>query len=152
MKTSDKPTLQDLFESKKLDVPSDEFWDGFQEKVREKTLSTVLQRSMFSANSKTLIFSIPTSFVCLLAIFFYSQPFPFFESFETPPYSIDVDSLVNPPSSHTNIDSYVVDSKLSDHRLYVHNSLEWSESGSFEEPTIQAKELNQLDIFAQYTF
>jgi hypothetical protein len=153
MNTSDKPTLQDLFESKKLDVPSDEFWDGFHEKVREKTLSTVLQRSKFSATSKTLIFSIPTSFACLLAIFFYLQsPSTTFESLETPPYSIGVDSLDDPPSPHNDIDPYVVDSKLSDHSLYVHNSLEWSESGSFEEPTIQVKELNQLEFFAQYTF
>jgi len=154
MKTSDKPTLQDLFESKKLDVPSDEFWDGFQEKVREKALSTVLQRNIFSTTSKMIVFSVPASFACLLALFFYFQsPSPSIESLETLPYSIGVVSVDNsslPTTKH--VDSYVVDSKLSDHSLYVHNSLQWSESVSFEEPIVQANELNQPDFLAQYTF
>jgi hypothetical protein len=154
MKTSDKPTLQDLFESKKLDVPSDEFWDDFQEKVREKALSTVLQRSMFSTTSKMIGFSVPASFVCILALFFYFQsPAPSIEPLETLPHSIGVVSVDNPSLPTTkHVDSYVVDSKLSDHNLYVHNSLQWSESVSFEEPIVQAKELNQPGFLAQYTF
>ena len=37
-----KPSLSELFVSKKLDVPSDEFWNTFQDEVRSKTLSSVV--------------------------------------------------------------------------------------------------------------
>ena len=33
MKHNDKPSLDELFQSKKLDVPSDDFWDDFQDRV-----------------------------------------------------------------------------------------------------------------------
>ena len=37
-----KPSLSELFDSKKLDVPCDEFWNTFQDEVRSKTLSSVV--------------------------------------------------------------------------------------------------------------
>jgi hypothetical protein len=43
-----KPSLSDLFNSKKLDVPSNDFWDNFQDQVRCKTLS-----SLVSDNNQT---------------------------------------------------------------------------------------------------
>jgi len=51
MKTTNKPNLDELFQSKKLDVPSDEFWEGFQDKVKEKALSTVVQNGSHSPAS-----------------------------------------------------------------------------------------------------
>ena len=48
---NNKPTLKELFESKKLDQPSGEFWDDFQDQVRSKTLSSVVtEKSRISVN------------------------------------------------------------------------------------------------------
>jgi hypothetical protein len=61
---NNKPTLKDLFDSKKLDQPNDEFWDDFQDQVRSKTLSSVVtESSKFSISQ----FAICSSCVLFLA-------------------------------------------------------------------------------------
>ena len=161
MKHNDKPSLDELFQSKKLDVPSDDFWDDFQDRVRDRALTSVVQRSRFTITPKTIIFSFSASVACLLAIFFYFQPssstveFPEFvqESKETTKTSdaVFLDDLVGQDVEV--VSSYVVDSKLSDQSLYVHHELEWAdEESSFEEHTIKEKEFQQPDLFAQFTF
>ena len=73
MKTTDKPTLSDLFESKKLDVPSDQFWDDFQEQVKVRALTTVVQRRSPSPFAKLLFFSVPSFCACALAVFLFLE-------------------------------------------------------------------------------
>jgi hypothetical protein len=162
MKSKEKPSLDELFQSKKLDVPSDDFWDGFQDRVRDRTLTSVVQRSRFLITSKTIIFSVPASIACLLAVLFYlqspSSPVQLSESVEVsgdiPESSSDAVFLDDLPGQDMEVvSSYVVDSKLSDQSLYVHHSLEWAdEESSFEEHTIKEKEFQQPDLFAQFTF
>ena len=161
MKHNDKPSLDELFQSKKLDVPSDDFWDDFQDRVRDRALTSVVQRSRFTITPKTIIFSLSASVACLLAIFFYLQPssstveFP--NSFRNRRKSaktsdaVFLDDLVG--QGVEVVSSYAVDSKLSDQSLYVHHELEWAdEESSFEEHTIKEKEFQQPDLFAQFTF
>jgi len=161
MKSKEKPSLDELFQSKKLDVPSDDFWDGFQDRVRDRALTSVVQRSKFSITSKTIIFSASASCAFLLAIFFYLQSpsspvqsSEFVEESGETPRSTDavfLDDLVGQDVEV--VSSYVVDSKLSDKSLYVHHALEWAdEESSFEERTIKEKEFQQPDLFAQFTF
>ena len=50
-----KPSLEDLFVSKKLDQPSDEFWDSFQDQVRSKTLSSVVQEGNHRSSTKIIL-------------------------------------------------------------------------------------------------
>ncbi len=47
---NNKPTLKELFDSKRLDHPNDEFWDDFQDQVRTKTLSSVVSEKKVSIN------------------------------------------------------------------------------------------------------
>ncbi len=161
MKHNDKPSLDELFQSKKLDLPSDDFWDDFQDRVRDRALTSVVQRSRFTITPKTFIFSFSSSVACLLAIFFYFQPssstveFPKFvqESKESTMTSDSVflDDLVGQDVEV--VSSYVVDSKLPDQNLYVHHKLEWADKeSSFEDHTIKEKEFQQPDLFAQFTF
>ena len=42
----DKPSLKELFDSKKFDQPDSEFWDSFQDEVRSKTLSSVVTKKL----------------------------------------------------------------------------------------------------------
>ena len=37
----DKPTLDDLFMSKKLDQPDEEFWNGFQDRVKGRAIASL---------------------------------------------------------------------------------------------------------------
>ena len=68
-----KPTLKDLFDSKKLDQPNDDFWDDFQDQVRSKTLSSVVTDSSRFSSRQLLAYS-----SCIL-IFFSITIFGFFE-------------------------------------------------------------------------
>ena len=161
MKHNDKPSLDELFQSKKLDVPSDDFWDDFQDRVRDRALTSVVQRSRFTITPKTIIFSFSASVACLLTIFFYFQSssstvdFPEFvqesKAMAKTSDAVFLDDLVGQDVEV--VSSYVVDSKLSDQSLYVHHELEWAdEESSFEEHTIKEKEFQQPDLFAQFTF
>jgi hypothetical protein len=162
MKSKEKPSLDELFQSKRLDVPSDDFWDGFQDRVRDRALTSVVQRTKLSLTAKTIILSVSASLACLLAVFFYLQspsspvlsPEFVVQSDEisgSPPDAVLFDDLAGQDVEV--VSSYVVDSKLSDQNLYVHHTLEWSdEDSSFEEHTIKEKEFQQPDLFAQFTF
>ena len=52
-----KPSLNDLFVSKKLDIPDQEFWDDFQNQVRTKTLSSIVEDGKKSRTNKLIIYS-----------------------------------------------------------------------------------------------
>ena len=178
MKTTNKPNLEELFQSKKLDVPSDEFWDGFQDKVKEKALSTVVQNGSHSPASKFLFAGIPSIAACVLAYFFIFQTTsPMSDPVLLPPGSADasVESLISVSSEIQVIeDIQLVSSVLndldnkgflnateegqeslqlvSDHDLYVHQALKWAdEDSSFEKHTIEEDE-TPLGDFAQFTF
>ena len=74
MRHDDKPSLDELFQSKKLDVPSDDFWDGFQERVHDRALTSVVQRDNFTNTSKIIAFSFSVSlFLPLFSPFFLSK-------------------------------------------------------------------------------
>lgn len=64
-----KPSLNDLFVSKKLDTPDQEFWDDFQNQVRTRTLSSIVEDGKKSRTNKLIIYS---SFsVLLLSLCFW---------------------------------------------------------------------------------
>ncbi len=178
MKTTNKPNLDELFQSKKLDVPADEFWDGFQDKVKERALSTVVQNGAHSPISRVFLVAIPTTLACALAVFFFWQP-----PSSVPPavrLAVNVsDATEVHPTPHlqeiqVDESAEVIASVLSDldtkgflnamddgqellelvpnQNLYVHQTLRWKdEDSSFEKHTIDEKESHQGD-FAQFTF
>ena len=178
MKTRNKPNLDELFQSKKLDVPSDEFWEGFQDKVKEKALSTVVQNGSHSPASKFLFAGIPSLAACVLAYFFMFQTTsPISDPVLLPDGSADasVESLVSVPAEiqvvedleivssvlsdldnkgflNTTVEGHESLPLVSDHDLYVHQALKWAdEDSSFEKHTIEEDETPLRD-FAQFTF
>ena len=178
MKTTSKPNLDELFQSKKLDVPSDEFWDGFQDKVKERALSTVVQNGSHSQASKFLFAGIPSIATCVLAYFFlFPTSSPMSDPVLLPVVSPDalVESLVSVPSEiqvvedlelfssvlndldnmgfwNATVEGQESPQLVSDHDLYVHQVLKWAdEDSSFEKLTIEEDEA-PLGDFAQFTF
>jgi hypothetical protein len=159
MKSNDKPSLDDLFKSKKFDVPSDEFWDGFQDSVHDRALSSVIRPKTFTLNLKSVLI-IPSSLALLLAIAFVLRPAQITSS--THPsvalseVEVEIDHAL--PVSSSEIYSEVlskesIDPSFADQSFYVYNSLEWvDEDSSFENHTIEEKEIQQLNLFAQFTF
>ena len=178
MKTTNKPNLDELFQSKKLDMPSDEFWEGFQDKVKEKALSTVVQNGPHSPASKFLFAGIPSLAACVLAYFFIFQTTSTIsDPVLLPAGSADasVESLVSVPPDiqvvegigivssvlsdldekgflNTTVEGKELLPLVSDHDLYVHQALKWAdEDSSFEKHTIEEDE-TPLGDFAQFTF
>ena len=65
MKDKGKPNLDDLFLSKKLDMPDDNFWNKFQDDVKGKAIAD-FGRKPFLQNPKVLFSTLP---VFVLAVF-----------------------------------------------------------------------------------
>jgi hypothetical protein len=66
---NNKPTLKELFDSKRLDHPNDEFWDDFQDQVRIKTLSSLVSEKKVSINQ---IISYSSCLAIVLAVSFFA--------------------------------------------------------------------------------
>ena len=54
----DKPTLEDLFNSKKLDLPDEDFWNGFQDRVKGQAIASLSQRSRTARLRKAGAYSV----------------------------------------------------------------------------------------------
>ena len=65
-----KPSLSELFDSKKLDIPQEDFWDSFQEQVRSKTLSSVVKDECTTRNSKYFVISVPVILIFCFSLWF----------------------------------------------------------------------------------
>ena len=63
-----KPTLENLFQSKKYDIPSDEFWNELQDQVKGRALASLARPSFSSKCVKSSVFILP---VILAFVFFY---------------------------------------------------------------------------------
>nr|ADI21889.1 hypothetical protein [uncultured verrucomicrobium HF0130_25O04] len=178
MKTTNKPNLDELFQSKKLDVPSDEFWDDFQDKVKERALSTVVQNGSFSPISKVFFLAIPTALACALAAFLFwqtsstappavplvanvvdakeIQPTPHLQEIQVGENVEMIASVLNDldTKGYLNVmdDGQELHELVPNQNLYVHQTLRWKdEDSSFERHTIEEHESPQGD-FAQFTF
>ena len=55
---NNKPTLDDLFHSKKLDLPDEDFWNGFQDRVKGKTMAALSQQTKTAKVRKAGIYSV----------------------------------------------------------------------------------------------
>jgi hypothetical protein len=72
----DKPTIEDLFQSKKLDVPSDEFWSDFQDRVKGQTMASLSQRNRVAKVRKAGLYSVvPVVALLLTSWNFLNQEF-----------------------------------------------------------------------------
>ena len=178
MKTTNKPNLDELFQSKKLDVPSDEFWDGFQDKVKERALSTVVQNGSYSPISKVFLVAIPTVLACALAAFLFwqtpssappavplvanvgdakeIQPAPHLKAVQVEENVEMIASVLSDldTKGYLNVmdDGQELSELVPNQNLYVHQTLRWKdEDSSFEKHTIEEHESPQGD-FAQFTF
>ena len=178
MKTTNKPNLDELFQSKKLDVPSDEFWDGFQDKVKERALLTVVQNGSYSPISKVFLVAIPTALACALAAFLFwqtpssappavplvanvgdaqeIQPAPHLKAVQVEENFEMIASVLSDLDTKGYInamdDRQELPELVPNQNLYVHQTFRWKdEDSSFEKYTIEEQESPQGD-FAQFTF
>ena len=53
-----KPTLDDLFQSKKLDLPDEDFWNGFQDRVKGRTMAALSQQTKTAKVRRAGIYSV----------------------------------------------------------------------------------------------
>ena len=62
----DKPTLDELFESKKLDLPDVDFWNGFQNRVKGQAIAALSQRSRTSKLRRVALFGFVPVFALVM--------------------------------------------------------------------------------------
>ena len=69
----DKPSLEDLFQSKKLDLPKEEFWDGFQDRVKGQTMAALSQQNrMMKVRNLGLYSMVPVLVLLFASSHFFS--------------------------------------------------------------------------------
>jgi len=161
-----KPTLEDLFQSKKYDIPSDEFWNDLQDQVKGRALASLARPSFSTKCIKSSIFVLP---VILVFVFFSkivssddsgivisSQIKPTTE--EQINYSFDKESLAiiqNLEESEFDLeipsDSLVISSVV-DEDSFVEHNLQLDKESAFEVEYLSNIEYDQDDLFARYTF
>jgi hypothetical protein len=52
----DKPTLDELFQSKKLDLPDDDFWNDFHDRVKGRAIASLSDQTKTAYAKKGLIY------------------------------------------------------------------------------------------------
>lgn len=63
---TDKPTLDELFQSKKLDLPDDDFWNGFHDRVKGRTMAAISQQNKTSKFRKAGVYAFMPIFILAL--------------------------------------------------------------------------------------
>ena len=114
----DKPSLKELFDSKKFDQPDSEFWDSFQDEVRSKTLSSVVTQKV--GPSITKIASCVSILIVVCTVSFRSF-FPFSGELAQPNV-ISSSEVASSPSPQNGIDLLVSE------KLFLISSTEADES------------------------
>jgi hypothetical protein len=117
-----KPSLEDLFNSKKLDKPSDEFWNDFQEKFRNKALTSIVRNDNIYNTSLKL--GLAFSFIFLFSvlgtfIYYFNQDVIHFASTNS-----DDELLVDKISKLPESQSTVMDLNLDGSEFFIDEQFE----------------------------
>ena len=161
-----KPTLENLFQSKRYDVPSEEFWDDLQDQVKGRALASLARPSFFSKFVKSSIFILPV----ILAFAFFSKIVSSDNSevvnsseIESTTedhidFSFEKESLAiiqNLEESEFDLEipnNSLVISSVVDKDSFVEHSLQLDTESAFEVEYLSNIKYDQDDLFARYTF
>ncbi len=161
-----KPTLENLFQSKRYDVPSEEFWDDLQDQVKGRALASLARPSSFSKCVKSSIFILPV----ILAFAFFSKIVSSDNSEvvnsseikstteDHIDFSFEKESLAiiqNLEESEFDLEipnNSLVISSVVDKDSFVEHSLQLDIESAFEVEYLSNIKYDQDDLFARYTF
>lgn len=120
LQNDQKPSLEDLFNSKKMDRPSEEFWENFQDEVRSKTLSSIAKEQS-SKNFKHRVYASVTIFSLVFSIIHY------FDLFNNDSNGNIPSIVVNPPGKSVSVvassfENFLIDSEVQFENLEVQSS------------------------------
>ena len=73
-----KPTLDELFQSKRLDLPEDDFWYGFQDRVKGKTMAALSQQNKTAKTRRVGLYGVvPVLVIALIGWSMLQSPIGF---------------------------------------------------------------------------
>ena len=156
-----KPTLSDLFVSKKLDMPNDEFWDSFQDQVRCKTLSSVVTDNNQSKVFKYISY---TTALFVFSLFSYFALFPSTSSsviIAAKSDDLNSISLISPDSNYINSSSNsdfnpILDSAIllseSEDQFVEQNYFASSLESSFQHRILENDSDHLVETVLEFTF
>mgnify|MGYP001288802380 FL=1 len=161
-----KPTLENLFQSKKYDIPSEKFWNDLQDQVKGRALASLARPSFSSKCVKSSVFILPV----ILAFVLFSKIVSSDNSEivisseikstteEQIDFSFDKESLAiiqNLEESEFDLEipnNSLVISSVVDKDSFVEHSLQLDIESAFEVEYLSNIEYDQDDLFARYTF
>ena len=148
MKDNGKPSLQDLFSSKKLDMPDEHFWDRFQNDVKGKAIAGSNRKPKIY-QSKVILSALP---VFALAIFF-SRPL-----LNPNPELVSVD-VITPETAEVGVGQIsptrsilqeIMDSEVAIHSGYNQSSSKIENASTFANTRLLVSAGNE--VFAQHHY
>ena len=161
-----KPTLENLFQSKKYDIPSEKFWNDLQDQVKGRALASLARPSFSSKCVKSSVFILPV----ILAFVLFSKIVSSDNSEivisseikstteEQIDLSFDKESLAiiqNLEESEFDLEipnNSLVISSVVDKDSFVEHSLQLDIESAFEVEYLSNIEYDQDVLFARYTF
>ena len=161
-----KPSLNNLFESKKLDLPKDDFWEKLQNDVKGEVFASASRPSISHLILKSSLFTLP---VFLLVLFVFQRNHLGHESIllsniEKISSEISLNSTYNVKQNRsilqnleeseydllvTNTDLVEIDLETSS---FVVKTLKLEQPDSFETHFLNNNEYRLDDLFTRFTF
>ena len=161
-----KPSLNYLFESKKLDLPKDDFWKKLQNDVKGEVFASASRPSISHRILKSTLFTLP---VFLIVLFAFQRNYLGYESIllndiEKISNEISLSSTDNVKQNRsilqsleeseydllvTNTDLVEIDLETSS---FVVKTLKLEQPDSFETQFLNNNEYRPDDLFARFTF
>jgi len=135
LQNDQKPSLEDLFISKKMDRPSEEFWENFQDEVRSKTLSSIAKEQS-SKNFKHRLYASVTIFSLVFSIIHY------FDIFKNDTNRNIPSIVVNSPDKTVSVVSSSVENSFIDSEMQLKNLEVESSDAIFADHTYRASSLD----------
>ena len=163
----DKPSLDHLFESKKFDLPSEDFWDGFQNQVKDRVLSSISRSSHSHRILKASFCAAPLLSVILYLSFtfnilekekssvvnsFAESPSQFTNLLQTTKHIEVLESLENTEYEIVNNDQSNDNVSDSESSFFAEEKLQLNVQNSYEIQYLGNFELKQENLLARYTF
>jgi hypothetical protein len=162
-----KPSLEALLQSKKYDLPNDEFWNVLQDSVKGKALASLAEQPLSHRFLKSSFIILP---VLLLTFFFSSSFYSVSSTLPSTVLSSASPSLITELEEKQilhdfriiqdleSLDYEYTDStsvaflSINDKSTFAEKNLELNQENSFEIQYLSNFEHHQDDLLSQYTF
>ena len=161
-----KPSLESLLQSKKLDQPSEIFWNDFQDQVKGRALASLSQKTLPQRCTRYMCVALPVVIIALIGVnlsSYLTKPDDFVENeaqtiaITTPSESnlenlAFIEELESQEIVGSSSDESFISLSSSDRESYVDHSFHLEKDDAYEVQYLSNLEYHRDDLLARHTF